>query len=496
MWRSAHAGRSTCSHKCAIRYDTGGTKARSIASTQPQGLVCLPTSDGLLRASMNSALRTAGRWLSQLAPPWFFAVIPYRLGVGLTSTLMPLFVVQVVGGTVVDVGLVTALGPLVGVPASVFWGNLSDRLHRRRPFLFLGFFGFAGSTILLGLAGSVAQVALISMTGALLSTAVEPVASALVMEGLPEERWAESFGRFSQIGGWSFVAGLGVGMAWLALVPRCWGTAMAMRGLFVLAGATALLSLALLLRFLPERTAARRRLSFRPAMVGRLVVAVVEQALHHPSRLRYHMPRPALLADLRHYLRNALGRYYLATILLFFSSALGLVPFPIFLTDVLGASSTQVFFVFLVKAVTDALFYLPMGRLAQRRSGITLLAQASATRVAILGAFALIALLRPGLFGLIPVTLVHILTGVTWAAIAVSGTTVVAALAPKGLEGRAMGLYNSVIGLAWILGSLAGGWVAGTLGYTVSFSAAAGLMALMAIWFWRQRGITPGSRSR
>jgi DHA1 family multidrug resistance protein-like MFS transporter len=431
-----------------------------------------------------------------MAPAWFYAVIPYRLGVGLTATLLPLFVVQVVGGSVVDVGYVAALGPLVGVPASVMWGNVSDRLHRRRPFLILGFLGFAGSTMLLGLANSVGQVVVISMTGALLGTAVEPVASALVMDGLPEERWAESFGRFNQIGGWSFVAGLSVGMAWLAIWPRWWGMAMTMRGLFVLAGGTAFLSLALLLRFLPERASARRPGSFRPAMVGRLVVAVVEQALYHPSRLRYHMPRPALLAELRDHLRNALGRYYLATLLLFFTSALGLVPFPIFLTDVLGASSTQVFFIFLVKAVTDALFYVPMGRLVQKRSGISLLARASAARVAILGAFALIALLRPGAFGLVPVTLVHILTGVTWAAIAVSGTTVVAALAPKGQEGRAMGLYNSVIGLAWILGSLAGGWVAGTLGYTASFSVAAGLMALMAIWFWRQRGITPGGRSR
>jgi DHA1 family multidrug resistance protein-like MFS transporter len=394
-----------------------------------------------------------------------------------------------VGGSVVDVGYVAAVGPLVGVPASVFWGNVSDRLHRRRPFLFLGFLGFAGSTMLLGLASSVGQVVLISIMGALLSTAVEPVASALVMDRLPEEHWAESFGRLNQIGGWSFVVGLGMGMAWLAVLPRWWGMAMTMRGLFVFAGGTAFLSLALLLRFLPEPLSAGKRVSFRPAMVGRLVVTVIEQALHHPARLRFHMPRPSLLAELRQYLKNALGRYYLATLLLFFSAALGLVPFPIFLTDVLGASSTQVFFIFLVKAVTDALFYVPMGRLVRRRSGIVLLALASVVRVGILGAFAIIALVRPGATGLIPVTLVHILTGVTWAAIAVSGTTVVAALAPKGLEGRAMGLYNSVIGLAWIVGSLAGGWVAGSLGYVVSFGMAAGLMGLMAFWFWRQRGI-------
>jgi MFS family permease len=438
---------------------------------------------------MNGVPGIAALRLSELAPAWFYAITPYRLGVGLTATLLPLFVVQVLGGSVIDVGYVAALGPLVGVPASVFWGNVSDRMHRRRPFLILGFLGFAGSTILLGFASSVGQVVVISMIGALLSTAVEPVASALVMDRLPEEQWAESFGRFNQIGGWSFVAGLAVGMAWLTMLPRMWSMSTSMRGLFLVAGGTAFLSLVLLLRSLPESSSAGRRLSFRPAMVGRLVVAVIEQALLHPSRVRFYMPRPSIVAGLRHYLKNALGRYYLATLFLFFSAALGLVPFPIFLTDVLGASSPQVFFVFLVKAATDALFYMPMGRLVRRRSGIVVLALASGVRVAILGALTLVALVRPGTSGLVPVTLVHVLTGVTWAAIAVSGTTVVAALAPKGLEGRAMGLYNSVIGLAWIVGSLVGGWVAGSLGYVASFGLAAGMMALMAIWLWRQRGI-------
>jgi DHA1 family multidrug resistance protein-like MFS transporter len=444
---------------------------------------------------MNIASKAAEHRPSLLTPTWFYAVIPYKLSVGLTTTLLPLFVVQVVGGSVVDVGYVAALGLLVGIPTSIFWGNLSDRLHRRQPFLILGFVGFAGSTILLGLAGSVWEVVVVSMAGALLSTAVEPVASALVLDQLPEERWAEYFGRLNQIGGWSLVAGLSVGMAWLALLPRWWGTATTMRGLFLFAGGAASLSLVLVLRFLQEPAVVRNRRTFRPAFAGRLVVAVVELALHHPSRLRYYTLRPGFLSELQYHLKNALGRYYLGSLLLFFASALGFVPFPIFLTDVLGATSTQVFFIFLVKAATDAAFYVPMGRLVQRRRGITLLAQALAMRVTILGAFALIALLRLGPIGLIPVTLVHIFTGVTWAAIAVSGTTAVAALAPKGLEGRAMGLYNAVIGLAWMVGSLAGGWCAEAFGYSTCFAAAAVLMAMMAIWFWRLQSTMSEGRS-
>ncbi|MGD9049791.1 MAG: MFS transporter [Anaerolineae bacterium] len=434
---------------------------------------------------MNFAARASGHAASELAPAWFYAIIPYRLSVGLTSTLLPLFVVQVVGGNVADVGVVAALGPLVGVPAAIFWGNLSDRWRRRRPFLILGFLGYAVFTILLGLTDSVAEVILVSMAGALLSTAIEPVASALVVDQLPEEAWAEAFGRYNRIGGWSLVTGLGVGMLWLAVSSTWWGVAASMRGLFLFAGITAALSLVLALRFLREPAVVRGRRPFRRAFAGRLVVAVVERALHSPNRLLYHVLRPAFLSDLRSQVEGSLGRYYLATLFLFFAMALGFVPFPIFLTDVLDATSTQVFLVFLIKAATDAVFYLPMGRVVRRRSGVELLALASAVRVGILGAYALAAWLSPGPRGLIPVGLIYVLTGVTWAAIAVAGTTAVAVFAKKGLEGRAMGLYNAVLGLGWISGSLAGGWCAATFGYGASFGAAAVLMAMMAIWFWR-----------
>jgi MFS family permease len=434
---------------------------------------------------MNLAARASRGAASELAPAWFYAIIPYRLSVGLTSTLLPLFVVQVVGGTVANVGVVAALGPLVGVPAAVFWGNLSDRQRRRRPFLILGFLGYAVFTILLGLTGSVGEVILVSMTGALLSTAIEPVASALVVDQLPEEAWAEAFGRYNRIGGWSLVTGLGVGMFWLALSPAWWDVAASMRGLFLFAGTTSALSLVLLLRFLQEPAVIRQRRPFRRAFVGRLVVAVVERALHSPNRLLYHVLRPAFLSDLRSQAKGSLGRYYLATLLLFFTMALGFVPFPIFLTDVLDATSTQVFLVFLIKAVTDAAFYVPMGRMVRRRNGVELLALASAVRVGIFAAYALAAFLWPGPHSLVPVSLIHMLTGVTWAAIAVAGTTAVAVFAQKGLEGRAMGLYNAVLGLGWIAGSLAGGWCAATFGYAASFGSAALLMAMMAIWFWR-----------
>jgi predicted MFS family arabinose efflux permease len=137
---------------------------------------------------------------------------------------------------------------------------------------------------------------------------------------------------------------------------------------------------------------------------------------------------------------------------------------------------------------------VPMGRLMQRRLGIGLQAQAAAVRVGIFTLYAVLALVRPGPSGLLVVGLVHTLTGVTWAAIAVSGTTAVAIMTPKELEGRAMGLYNAIIGAGGIAGSMVGGNLAEALGYSVSFGVGALLMGLTAAWLWRLRTEIRGSR--
>lgn len=422
-------------------------------------------------------------------PAWFWAFIPHRLTSGLTVTLMPLFVVQVMGGSVADVGWVTSLTALAGVPGSILWGNLSDRLGRRRPFLLFGFLGFGLTTLLIGLGQNISQLLALSAVGGLLGAAIGPVGSALVLDGTTEDQWPERVGRFNQVGGWSLVAGLVFGTLWLTVLPGRWGSGPAMRSLFLLAGGVALLSLLMAALWLKEPLAVRSRREFHPALSGKLVISVVERTLFYPPRMLYFVLRPAFIGEVRQHLKNALGRYYLCSFLLFLSIHVGFVPFPIFLTDTLGASNAQVFLISLVKTTTDALCYVPMGRIMQRRRGIGLQAQAAAVRVGILGCYALLALLRPGSPGLVTVGLIHILTGVTWAAIAVSGTTAVAVLAPKELAGRAMGLYNAVIGAAGIIGSLVGGHLAASLGYSASFGLGALTMALAAAWLWQLRTV-------
>ncbi len=88
----------------------------------------------------------------------FFAFAFVNSNLGANSLLMPLFITIALGGSVRDVGLVASAASLAGVPASIFWGNLSDRWKRRKYFLIFGFSGVAISLFLMGFAQNIPQL--------------------------------------------------------------------------------------------------------------------------------------------------------------------------------------------------------------------------------------------------------------------------------------------------------------------------------------------------
>lgn len=432
-------------------------------------------------------------WLSRCFEPiWFFAFVPFKFAEAVLITLLPLFVVQVANGSVADVGQIHSLISLAGVVAFIVWGNLSDKFGRRRPFLIVGFLGFAVCTALLALGNGVREVAIFSTLAGFFIAAVTPVASALVLNSFPEQQWAPVFGRFYQIAGWSFVGGVLLGSAWLTLRPEALSNAQAMRSLLLFSGGFACLSFICCLLWVRESREFRKKRRFTRQLLGRLTVAAIERrAIFYPSRMMYFVLRAGWQGHLQKLVGGPLLSYYGCSGLFFFAITLVYIPLPIFLTDVLGATNSQVFLITLGKAAIEAFFYMPVGRFVQQRRGISLQAWATAARVVIFLIFTAVALMQPSAMSLIIVGVTHLFTGLTWAAINVSSTTVVAALAAKGQEGMAIGLYNSILGSATILGSVIGGLLAASFGYGACFILAAILTTVTSVVLWKLQDAMP-----
>jgi len=418
-------------------------------------------------------------------PLWFFHLVPYKIGECFFINLLPLFIVQVVGGTITDVGKINSLVSLAGVVAFILWGNLSDRLGCRRPFLILGYVGFALCMWRIGLAENLVQVEQFSILAGFVMAAIIPVSTALVLDTIPEKQWSQSFGRFYLIGGWSFVIALIGGGIWQEVVSNSWGTVSAMRSLFVFASGVSFLSFILCLIWVQEPRQVRSNRPFSPSLLGRLSVGVIERrVLFYPSRMIYFILRPEWFTQVHQKLYSPLNLYYICSGLFFLAIQIAYLPFPIFLAEGLGATNSIIFLIIFGKALIEAFLYFPIGRFVQKHDSIRWQTLATAVRVIIFLVFTILAFIKPTPASLIIIGFVHLFTGLTWAVINVASTLSVANLATKGEEGMALGVYNSMIGVATILGSLVSGYLAARLGYSVCFATGTVLTGLTVICFW------------
>ena len=409
---------------------------------------------------------------------WFYAYLPNGMAGGATSPLIPLFT-RILGGSVADVGAVAAASSIASVPAFIGWGNLSDRLHRRKAFVLVGFVGTAVSLFLMGLSRGVPDFYLANLLAGVLGAASAPVGTVLILETTQREGWASRIAVFSRIGGIGWITGLVLGVAWLEVAPL--GESGEMRSLFVIGAALALLSGVLAWRWIgdPAETVERRNLDFID--------------LHwRVEHLRYLPMRVLHLLDIREHLGRsrkysaALYRY-LATVFLLFSGFTAFYAiFPVYLRDVAGLSTAQIFAVFIASQAASAIAYGRVGGWIRARGGRRVQLVASTGRAILFPAFLALPLFPWGAVGTFVLILVfHGLVGLCWAAINVAGSTIVSELAPSGERSGVMGAFNAVQGFGAILGPLTGGFVAHLFGFSAGIFAStvfvvAGILLLAA----------------
>ena len=396
---------------------------------------------------------------------WFYSYLPNGMAGGATSPLIPLFT-RVLGGSVADVGIVAAASSIASVPAFMGWGTLSDRLHRRKVFLLIGFLGLAVSLLAMGLSRSVADFYLANLLVGVLGAASAPVGTVIILETTKEKDWAARIAVFSRIGGIGWVTGLGLGAAWLVVLPLSEGSAM--RGLFFAGAALALLSAALAWRWLdePEEKVERRHIAF------------VDQHWR-VERMRYLPMRLLHFLDFRNHVHRRRRpsptlRRYLATVFLLFSGFTGFYAvFPVYLRDVAGLSTSHVFLVFIASQVASAIAYGRVGRWVHTIGARRIQMYAAAARAVLFPAFLLLPLLPGGLGVVLAFALlVHAVVGVCWAAINVGGSTFVSELARPEERSSVLGAFNAVQGFGAILGPIVTGALAFAFGFTVGVVSA------------------------
>lgn len=405
---------------------------------------------------------------------WYVAFLLANAAAGGASLLLPLYA-YFLGGTAADVGTISAVGSLVGVVASLLWGGITDRTRRRRWLVVLSFAGIGALYGFLPLVGSVSGLVLVGAMASFFWMASSTVSVLIIMERFPEGVWEREIGRLNAYSGFGWATGQAVGAAWTGLFLAVLGEGNGLRTFGITVGLLGISGAIAAGLLLPEAVRRVERRDFRG-----LVVAVgnflYERFRYGPAHL-YYLIRPSQVVRFFQG-RTAFGPdlvlLYYGVFLIMAAFSVFFVPLPIFLRRVLGWPSPAIYTAYTLHTLSSVLTYRWARQAISRWGHRPVLGLGLLVRAVVFSLFALAGRFIPGWFAA-PLLL---FTGISWAMFQLSATAIVSRLAPEGLKGQALGVYNGLTGLGGMVGALIGGFLADSLGFDAAFLVAAAVVFL------------------
>ncbi|MBU7042547.1 MAG: MFS transporter [Theionarchaea archaeon] len=393
------------------------------------------------------------------APQWFYTFVPFKLAVGCSSTLIPLLIISL-GGTAIEISLISSAYSLASMIFMIIWGKLSDSTQKRKPFILAGFGGTALSFFLFSQAYTLSDTLVIHIISAIFTAATIPVSSVFLLRSARKEYWDQAIGEFNKISGYAWALGMLLGTVLLIVCE--------MDMLFLLLGIITLVSVALFQNQVKEKPIYVNRdniISFSNSIVEKLRLMPI-YIIHFPRFITFESRK--------------LKHFYIASFLIFVSSGLLFTPFVYFLTEK-GAASSFIFFISFLNSLISAFYYSRTASQVALFGGYSILQKGLAYREIFI-AVLIGASFLTGSVSLMLATLCFCIFGYSWAQITIASNSVISRLSIEGKEGETMGMYNFMISLGLIIGNLLSGFIVDTLGFAVEFGC--GFITLGISLFW------------
>lgn len=433
----------------------------------------------------DKGFETHHRPTQQKMPRWYFGHGLHYVADGGASTLIPLFISGPLGGSVSNVGLVSAATSMASVPGAIGWSELSDHIQRRKMFILIDYFGTGILFLLMGLATTLEQFLGLNILFGVVAAASVSMGTVIITETVEAKQWTKAIGTYTEVGGLGWILGLFLGGIWLEIGIRLFPGLDSLRALFFILAVATIIAGVIAFRLVPDP----KPKPFAPHHVDKLVVfqgRIVERPRYLPLwmyRRRYH--------EAMHRIRSSgeivprpLWLYFLATLLLFSGFSTVYTPFPIFLKDQVGSGWLEIFLLYIISAMTSAIMYSRAGDLIPRMGERKTLIGVNLVRIFLFSGFGVLSLLlvaglrtdRWLLFGIL--LALQAAVGFLWAFVSVASTALVSKCAPPGTKGANLGIFNAMVSVGGIAGALTGGEVANYLGFGAAFFAGVGLVVL------------------
>ncbi|ALV62740.1 hypothetical protein ADU37_CDS10410 [Thermococcus sp. 2319x1] len=396
---------------------------------------------------------------------WFYAFVPFKISTGGTSTLIPLLTLEA-SGSPQEVGVINAIGSIASMIGGTFWGRLSDKTLKRKPFLMLGFIGTSLFSFLMAFSRDITHLMILNFLYSFFIAATIPIPVILIARVLKKKQLNYGIAKFNEIGGWAWVVGLILGF-FLAYFLN-------IRQLLVVFALVNIFSIVLGVKWIQEV----------PFRIERKNLGVY--ANYIVEKFRY---LPNIMIHLPDYNKRAFTRFlefkefYLASILLWIGAMLYFSQFPVLLKS-RNISTPEIYLAAVLNSSISAYMYMKAGIHTERMGG-----KASLIRGLSIRSFGfsliLLGLSQTGMVFKLYAFASYALAGYSWAYIGISTTSIISKLAKEREQGAMMGFYNLISSLGAIIGSTLSGIIVNSRGFFVDFLFASLLILLSIFIVWK-----------
>ncbi len=372
-------------------------------------------------------------------------------------------------------GLVSAISSLASVPALIMWGNLSDKIKRRKIFIVIGFVGSFLSLLLVLVVHTISTYMSMLILFQIVAMASVPVSTLLILENSDKSSWSSVMGKFNSYSAIGTVLGLGIGVLILTffssmgreLIPYLYVVA---AWFYLIAGIISILVLKE-----PKTEISRGKIGYLFALHA------IERVRYFPTHL-VHIPGKENKIKIPDHLKL----YLITTLILMMGFQLFFIPYPVFVIDRMNASENDIYIMYLLNSLFSAATFIPAGKYINYIGSNRMLSISTSIRVVL---FLVMGIVSFFVFDTVGYLLLFIVMygvfGAIWSFIGISEITSISNMATTLIRGKVIGYYNSLNGVGQIIGAGLSGFIAYDIGYSFDFilSAIIVLSGLLIIFY-------------
>ena len=396
-------------------------------------------------------------------------MLPINMATGPVGTFAQLYILEL-HGSVIDIGLAATFFAAASIPAAIFWGFVTDRIHSRKSLVVWSYVLIAGILFSFFFVRTIYGTIVLYSVFSFLSSAFATPLNLLIMETQPKASWASAFAEFSMVSSIGITLGLLLSVGWSSFFP--------LQLLVIALGILSLISAALSVQMIKEPVAV-----FERSMIVMVRHSFYQLILALPL-LFLKIPK---LMDFRRIFRGIKFGLTREPALIYTSIGAFYFASGVFNTSLVPSlnsariSNSGVFLVSLAGMTVQTLAFNYVGTRIQAKGIRHTAVQGLVVRVLSYAGFAI------GVFYLIGIPylalaliLYPIGAGIAYAYYYAASNVMVFNTLGRSNQGAALGVYSAVVGLTTMIGSFISGLISFYVGYYATYVAAALWMALAA----------------